>query len=167
MKKDMTTPHLRAGLGKAGFLMLPAIIVLGTVIPTWAALGGDVSSIQADQIHLQGTRSTTASELYSVHEIQASSGTVVREYVSFDGKVFAVAFHGPWQPDLRQLLGKYFDQYYRAVQARSTSARRGRRPVMIDEPGLVVQIGGHLRSFTGRAYDPEMLPSGVRPEDIE
>jgi hypothetical protein len=142
-------------------------VTLIASLPAWAGLGGDVTSIQADQVHMQGTRRTIAAESYTVHEIQAASGTVVREYVSFDGKVFAVAFHGRWQPDMRQLLGSHFDQYYQAVQARSVSDRRARRPVMIEQPGLTVQIGGHLGNFAGRAYVPEMLPPGVRSEDIQ
>ena len=141
-------------------------VILTSALPAWAALGGDAASIQADQVHMQGTRRTIAAESYTVHEIQAASGTIVREYVSSEGKVFAVAFHGPWLPDMRQLLGSYFDQYSRAMQARRSTSR-GRRPVMIDEPGLTVQIGGHHRAFAGKAYVPEMLPSGVGPEDIQ
>jgi hypothetical protein len=43
----------------------------------------------------------------------------------------------------------------------------GRRPLVIEQPGLVVQIGGHPRAFAGRAYVPEMLPTGVRTEDVQ
>lgn len=45
----------------------------------------------ADQIHMQGARTMRAAESYTVHEIQATNGTKVREYISRDGKVFAVA----------------------------------------------------------------------------
>jgi hypothetical protein len=135
-------------------------------VPAWASLGGDAASIEADQVHLQGTRTTTPAESYTVHEIQAPTGTVVKEYVSSEGRVFAIAWHGPWVPDLRQLLGNYFEQYRAAAQTRS-GTRMVRKPVMIDQPGLVVQIGGHIRAFAGRAYVPGMLPSGVRAEDIQ
>ena len=135
-------------------------------VPAWASLGGDAASIEADQVHLQGTRTTTPAESYTVHEIQAPTGTVVKEYVSSEGRVFAIAWHGPWVPDLRQLLGSYFEQYRAAVQTRS-GTRMVRKPVMIDQPGLVVQIGGHIRAFAGRAYVPGMLPPGVRAEDIQ
>ncbi|MGA8188953.1 MAG: DUF2844 domain-containing protein, partial [Candidatus Sulfotelmatobacter sp.] len=64
------------------------------------------------------------------------------------------------------LLGSYFEQYRQAAKAQSR-VRIGRRPLMIQQPGLVVQIGGHPRSFAGRAYVPEMLPSGVRVEEIQ
>jgi Protein of unknown function (DUF2844) len=151
---------------KSKMLVMAAVwAALSGALPAFGALGGDVASIEADRVRMQGTRRTMAAQTYSVHEIQAASGTVVREYASSDGKVFAVAFQGRWQPDMRQILGSYFDQYYRAVLAQGI--RRGRRPVVIDEPGLSVRIGGHLGSFAGRAYVPEKLPSGVRAEDIQ
>jgi hypothetical protein len=31
---------------------------------------------------------------------------------------------------------------------------------------LVVQMAGHMRLFSGRAYVPQMLPAGVHAEDI-
>ena len=66
---------------------------------------------------------------------------------------------------MRQILAGYFGQYQQATQAQVNS-RAGRRPLVIDQPGLVVQSGGHMRSFTGRAYIPEMLPQGVSAEAI-
>jgi Protein of unknown function (DUF2844) len=147
-------------------VMAAALIIAAAPQPAWASLGGDTASVQADQIHLQGRRVMRVAETYTVHEIQGTSGTVVREYVSSDGKVFGIAWQGPWIPDMRQLLGSYFDQYARANQAK-TGARIRRGPVLINEPGLVVQIGGHPRAFAGRAYVPEMLPSGVRAESIQ
>jgi hypothetical protein len=148
-----------------GIAAVWAVFMSTGALPAFAGLGGDAASIEADRVHMQGTRRTTAAEAYTVHEIQAASGTVVREYASSDGKVFAVTFQGRAQPDMRQILGSYFDQYYRAVQAQGV--RRGRRPVVIDEPGLSVRIGGHFGSFAGRAYLPEKLPSGVRSEDLQ
>ncbi len=157
---------IKSGLVALGVLVLVLVLILATGLPAWASLGGDAASIQADQVHLQGTRTTKPAESYTVHEIQSATGTVVREYVSPEGKVFAIAWHGPWLPDLRQLLGGYFEQYRAALQSRS-STRMVRKPVVIDQPGLVVQIGGHMRAFAGRAYVPGMLPSGVRAEDIQ
>jgi hypothetical protein len=146
------------------------LIGMAEVRPAQASLGGDVGSIQADQVKLQGTRQATAKAAYTVHEIQAASGTVVREYLGADGKVFAVAFKGPFFPDMRQLLGYYFAQYSAARQAQvaqNPNMRLARRPVVVDEAGLNVQIGGHPRAFAGRAYVPGNLPAGVRVEDIQ
>jgi hypothetical protein len=142
------------------------LIILVAAFPAWAALGGDTASIQGDQLQMQGTRQTISAPSYTVHEIQAATGVVVREYVSSSGMVFGVAWHGPWLPDLRQLLGSYFEQYVQAAKAQSGAGMR-RRPLMIEQPGLVVQSGGHLRAFSGKAYVPDMLPTGVRAEDIQ
>jgi Protein of unknown function (DUF2844) len=149
----------------AGTLLFIFIFILTAATPSRAALGGDVASVQADQAHMQGTRRTTASASYTLHEIQAGTGTVVREYVSSEGKVFAVAWEGPWPPDLRQILGSYFDQYTQAVKVKS-GVRVARRPISIERPGLVFQAIGHSRSFSGRAYIPEQMPSSVTAEAI-
>ena len=100
---------------------------------------------------------------YRVHEIQQSSGTVIREYAGLDGKVFAVTWHGPFSPNLRQTLGSYFDQYAAAAPA----GRQDRNHVQVRTSNLVVQVGGHMRAYSGRAYLPQALPSGVTAGDLE
>jgi hypothetical protein len=138
------------------------LLMLILPYPALAELGGDVASVQADQAHMKGTRRVASTATYTVHEIQTPSGTLVREYVSPAGKVFGVAWEGPWLPDLRQLLGPYFEPYKQAAQARRT----GHGPLRVEEPGLVVHSAGHMRAFLGNAYCPDLLPSGVHAEDI-
>ena len=65
-------------------------------------------------------------------------------------------------PDLRQLLWPHFDEYVAAVAARRTV----RGPVSIQLPGLIVQSGGRMRAFAGKAYVPESLPQGVSADDV-
>jgi Protein of unknown function (DUF2844) len=142
-----------------------SVVAILTASPAFAALGGDVASVQADQLHMQGVRRTTAAAAYTVHEIQAATGTVVREYVSSDGTVFAVTWQGPWPPDMHQLLGSYFDHYSQALTAQS-GGRMARHPLVIEMPGLRVEVGGHNRFFTGRAYLPDRLPSNVKAEEV-
>jgi len=115
---------------------------------------------------MQGVLRSTEAAAYTVHEINAPTGIIVREYVSASGKVFGVAWQGPWPPDMRQVLANYFDTYRQASQAQANS-HPGRRPVVIDQPDLVVQSGGHMRSFIGRAYVPALLPAGVTAETIQ
>lgn len=150
---------------KTLFIIFP-IVVLCSAVGAKAELGGTAASIQNDQARLQGSRRMIAAQSYSLHEIQAVSGTVVREYVSPQGTVFAVTWHGPWMPDIRQLLGIYFEQYRAAAQSQNVG-HFARRPVTVNQPGLVVQVGGHVRAFSGMAYVPGMVPSGVRIEDIQ
>ena len=102
---------------------------------------------------------------YAVHEMRASSGTTVREYVSSSGRVFAVAWQGPSIPDLRQVLGTYFTPYVQAAQA-AQKKRAGHGPLLIQEPNLVAEVSGHPRAFVGRAYLPQLVPAGLQPDAI-
>ncbi|TLY77054.1 MAG: DUF2844 domain-containing protein, partial [Gammaproteobacteria bacterium] len=104
---------------------------------------------------MKGALRISASAGFTVHEITSSNGTVVREYLSPDGKVFAVTWRGPGIPDLRQMLGDYYGQY---AQAASAPHLGGHRHLAIEQPGLVVQSSGRLRSFFGRAWAPDLLP---------
>lgn len=97
-----------------------------------------------------------------MHELHSPRGTVVREFVSPSGKVFAVAWRGPWAPDLQNLLGTHFEEFQRAMQSRPL----GHGPISIHQAGVVVELGGHMRSFIGRAYLPDEIPAGVRPEEL-
>jgi len=131
-----------------------------------ASLGGSVSSIESDRLHVQGALVRIATNgPYTVHELQSASGTVIREYVSPAGMVFGVAWQGPWMPDLRQLLGSHFAQYASAVREAQRS-RRGHGPIVIDAADLVVHVSGHPRAFAGSAYMPSLLPQGVDPQSV-
>ena len=141
-----------------------AVVMLGFCLPAMAALGGDVSSVEADRVQMKATVKTTQAGAYSLQEIQVPGGTVIKEYVSPAGRIFAVAWHGPFFPDMQQILGAYFQQYSTALQAQPK--HYGRRPLNIQQPGLVVQAGGHMRAYWGRAYVPEMLPQGVNADEI-
>ena len=152
---------------KFRLLLAMGIAIAAVALPfvAYASLGGNLSSVQDDQAKLQGTLRTTSNESYNVQEIQALNGIVVREYVSLSGNVFGVAWQGRTHPDLRQVLGAYYDTYMKAVQAQRAQ-RRGHGPVVIEQPGLTVQITGHIGALTGRAYIPQNLPPGVQPEVI-
>ena len=142
------------------------LVLLGLSAPASASLGGDLSSVQTDRVHMQGALIQIASgNTYTVHEMRAASGTTVREFVSQAGTVFAVAWQGPSIPDLRQVLGTYFAPYAEAAQA-AQRKRAGHGPMKIEEPGLVVEQSGHPRAFTGRAYVPQFVPAGVGPDVI-
>src|SRR5262245_60262961 len=91
-----------------------------------AELGGDAASVEADRVRVQGALlRLVRNDAYTLHEMQSASGVVVREYVSPAGRVFAVAWQGPWHPDLRQLLGPYFLPFQTAA-ARAQQNRKAR-----------------------------------------
>jgi len=127
-----------------------------------AALGEPETSVQTDLARLRGSITVTSHANYKLHEIQLPSGTQLREFAGLDGKVFAVAWNGPTVPDLRQTLGQYFDNYLTAAKAQHS----GHHHLQVRESGLVVLAGGHMRAFSGLAYLPQAMPSGVSVGDL-
>jgi Protein of unknown function (DUF2844) len=151
---------------------LPAVRCLSVLIlqlvlisPAFGSLGGALDSVQADQSRMMATIKTTDARAYSIHEITTPAGVVVREYVSASGRVFGVAWQGPFMPDMRLILGAYFQHFSVAAKAQRES-RRNRNLLLITEPGIVVESSGHMRSYSGRAYDPGLLPEGVHGNDV-
>jgi Protein of unknown function (DUF2844) len=127
-----------------------------------AALGEPETSVQTDVARLRGSIKVTSHANYNVHEIQLPSGTLVREFAAADGKVFAVAWNGPTIPNLREIMGQYFDSYVTAAKA----PHSGHHHLQIRQSDLVVLAGGHMRAFSGLAYLPQAIPSGVSVGDL-
>jgi hypothetical protein len=100
---------------------------------------------------------------YEVHEIQTPAGMVVHEYVSAQGKVFAVKWHGRGLPDLAQLLGRYAAQL---AQAQTRSRHYNHHHLRIETPEVVMQSDAYLRSRSGFAWVPALFPQSLSPKDI-
>jgi len=148
--------------GKTVRLLLPSLL-LALAFPAWASLGDNVTTVQTDNARMKGTLRSVAAQSYVTHEIQVPTGQTVREFVSPEGTVFGVAWEGPFQPDLQQLLGSYFEPVKQAV----AQQHRGHGPIFVETSGFVFQQGGHARSFHGRAYVPSMVPQGVDVTEIQ
>jgi hypothetical protein len=146
-------------------LLFALVVSFATMLPAraLAELGGSLTSIERDRVRMKASISVTPMGRYTVHEMRSDSGSTVREFALPDGKVFAVAWQGPFHPDYQQLLGPYFAQ----LQQASGQQRRARRaPLTVEAPGFVFQSVGHFRDLAGRAYVPQMLPAGVGVEEI-
>ena len=141
-----------------------ALALLALPLAMFASLGGDATSIQSDQVRLRAEAKATQKDSYTIQEIKSPSGTVVREYVA-DGKVFGVAWRGPFLPDLHQILGTSFVPFTQAVRLQK-NRRPGHGPVAVRQSGLVVFSGGHQRDYFGTAYLPGLMPKGVSAEEI-
>ncbi len=155
------TVQWRPNMLRSTALIGVAALAVGLAPSALAVLGGDLSTVAADQARLSAKIAVTPGARFTVHEMTVPSGTVVREFASPEGIVFAVAWQGPNMPDLQQVLGTYYATYLDALVQRRT-----RGPVAVELPGLVVQSSGHMRAFVGRAYLPNALPSGVTAETI-
>lgn len=147
-----------------GLLPVVALLMLALPFSASATLGESATSTETDRVSMNASMRMVPATKYTVHEIQTPSGTTVREYVSAAGTVFAVAWQGPVMPDLRQTLGGYFDRYTAAAAA---GRHASHRHIAVRESDLVVQSNGHMRSFSGRAYLPQLLPQGVAIEEIQ
>ena len=153
-------------LVRSGRIAYVLLSLLAIPSAAFAALGGSAITVDADRVHVQGAlMRIERNSAYALHEIRSASGTMVREYVDSSGTVFAVAWDGPWMPDLQQVLGEHFEHFQAAMRARQQT-RHTRGLVTFADGGLVVQMSGHPRAFAGRAYLSARLPAGIQLESI-
>jgi Protein of unknown function (DUF2844) len=146
-------------------LLLAAVAFLAaSSTAVWAVLGEGADSIVADQQEMGGTIKTVPNSDYTINEITTPSGTVVREYVSPDGRVFAVSWRGPAKPNLADLLGSYFQQIQAAAAAQKPELS-GPRTVTASD--VKFHSGGHIRNFWGRAVVPSLVPEGVNEAELK
>lgn len=127
----------------------------------FAALDEAPSELPAAKVHrTPGT--TSAGAGYTDIARTLESGTVVHEFVDATGSVFAVTWSGPFKPDLKTLLGRHFD-------ALAAGGQRGGQRGSPDGKGdgAVVQSGGHMGAFEGRAWIPSRLPAGFDTQGMK
>jgi hypothetical protein len=142
-------------------LRILLILVMGAV-PAWAALGEYEGSVSLDQQVLRGEIREEVHAGYKLHQLITSDGAVIREYVSPEGKVFAISWQARFIPNLPQLLGSYFPRVQQAAQAK---VQRG-GPLVINTGDFVYSSGGRMMNFHGSAFVPGLLPKNVTAEVV-
>ncbi|HEX8837991.1 MAG TPA: DUF2844 domain-containing protein, partial [Candidatus Acidoferrum sp.] len=130
--------------------------------PALAALGGDATSVEPDRASMKAALRVTSFVDYDIHEIQTPAGAVIHEYVSAQGKVFAVTWRGSGYPDLGQLLGSYSAQLAQAA----TGPHYNHHHLRLETPEVVMQSDAYLRSHSGRAWVRALLPQSLSLKDI-
>ncbi len=142
-----------------------ALTVTGmlAMAPARAGLGRPVSSVAADQARMKGQLRHSAAAGYTVERITTPGGTLVKEFVSPGGTVFAVSWRGPVMPDLAQVLGT---RYFAMLKAAQKAKRLGHYHLQVRSPQLVVHAGGHMRQFFGVAYVPALVPPNLSLSDL-
>jgi hypothetical protein len=138
-----------------------SLLCMGTAS---AGLGGDSASIIADSKTMQGSLHGYSSPQFEIQEITTQNGIRVREFANGDGLVFAIAWSGPAEPNLQQLLGVHFEQYLHARMAQTPPGLH--RNLRLALPDLVIEAGGHMRAYRGRAYLPAFLPPGASTAEL-
>ncbi len=138
------------------------LILMMGALPAWAALGEYEGSVSLDQRILRGEIREEVHTGYKLHQIITADGAVIREYVSPEGKVFAISWHAHFLPNLPQLLGSYFSRVQQTAQAK---VQRG-GPLVIQTRDFVYFSGGRMMDFHGSAYVPGLLPKNVTAEVV-
>lgn len=141
-----------------------AVVLTGLSLPAQAGLGGDARSVETDRVQLKAAVAVTPGTRFTVHQLTLPSGTVVHEFLSPAGKIFAVAWRGREVPDLQQALG----DYYTSASTALTNAPRGpdHRHRAVESSELVVHTTARMRDHAGLVYVPALLPQGVSPSDL-
>ena len=134
------------------------IMALVAAPPCWAVLGGPPLTGPAVQ---SSTASTSSGASYTDLQSQLPNGIVVHEYANASGTVFAVAWSGPFQPDLKALLGPWFDTYTGQAAQRKDA---GHSHMAVRDADLVVVSTGRMGAFQGRAWLVSLLPKDFNPE---
>jgi hypothetical protein len=142
--------------GRGGLTALPALLLCAVA---HAGLGGTLDSVQDDQQAFAASLQQSALSGATQYTLRQANGVTVRQYVSASGTVFGVGWDGPLLPDFKRLLGAHFAAF---EEARRQPARR----ISLRSVALVIDAGGMMRSFSGRAYLPGQLPATLSGADI-
>lgn len=146
----------QAALGRAPASASTIAATAGTVAATAAARV--VPALPA----ASGSAPAGPAAPYTMHQTRLDSGTVVREYATASGQVFALSWRGPVLPDLAQFLGAYLEPYRNAARQARATGHRG-AALTLRQPDLVLHSAGRMRGFSGYAYAPLLVPGGVDP----
>jgi len=143
-------------------ILATIVFLTSSYVHAWAALGQPHESVQYDMETMKGKLVTREMPGYSVEEITRGDGAILREFVSPEGQIFGVAWQGMTMPNLNQILGPSADVFQKATQG---AHHRG--PLSVHVGQLVVETGGHMRSFRARAYRLDLLPKGISEEMVQ
>lgn len=144
-------------------------VMLSQCAASYAALGGAPSDFSTApdgrkaRVFAANPAGATGGARYQIRESTLDSGTTVREFTGGDGQVFAISWNGPIMPDLRTLLGKHFDTL---IDEAGKKPKAGNSRLDIRRGEVVIESGGHMRAYAGRAWIPAQLPAGFSSDDI-
>ncbi|MEM5389259.1 DUF2844 domain-containing protein [Paraburkholderia phymatum] len=146
----------------AAFAVLAAGVTALLADPAHAELGGTMSAPRADDGSTQRVLPGSAVQIRSSVD---AGGTTINEYATNDGYVFAYTWQGPTMPDLTRMLGRYADPY-RTKAAAQLGEMSHLHASRVEQPAVIVESGGQMRSYVGRAWLPAAVPSGISLADL-
>ena len=93
-----------------------------------------------------------------------AGNTTINEYATSAGEIIAYTWQGPTMPDMDALLGKYGASY--RAGAAASPATGNLHALRVVRPDVIVESGGPMRGYAGRAWLPANVPSGVTSADF-
>ncbi|WCM18530.1 DUF2844 domain-containing protein [Paraburkholderia bryophila] len=130
-------------------------------VPAHAELGGAMP-LQTDSTGV--TPQTLLNGALRMRTLTDAGMTTVNEYATSTGLIVAYAWQGQTMPDLHALLGSYAQSYRSGAAAAAASGNLHASRVV--RPDVIVESGGPMRGYVGRAWLPSALPAGVAADDF-
>lgn len=165
MTSNLEVDTVHRKLSKLRFLLLVSGVALSLARPLRAELNGTISSIEVDRDYVAGKVATTLHLGSMVYEITDRNGTIIREYASPTGRIFAISWEGHFLPEMEHFLGNLFEQYAIAMRS-GQKTRNWRQPIFLQTPDLTFENSGHTGWYQGRAYLESGVPNGFLISDI-
>ena len=147
---------------KSGLLLA---LLTAPLTASWASLGDGEGAIAGDRMRMRALHSVARTSQYSVHELKATDGSRVRQFVGPTGIIFAVSWNTLYKPDFADMLGTSYGTY---AGAAAEAAKRGgiQRQFHHQSADLVVLSTGHMNVYSGYAFRPSLVPPGVDPQTL-
>jgi hypothetical protein len=153
-----------------------ALAALATSCPAHAELDGTMpaqitrtvlaaQTTAASQPAVSGAQQTLMNGVIRRRAQTDAGGTTINEYATSTGRIVAYAWEGPTMPDLRALLGGYNASFQAGAAAASGDGNLHASRIV--RPDVIVESGGPMRGYVGRAWLPAALPPGVAIDDLQ
>lgn len=148
-----------------GIALSVIVAVCATSFAAREAQGELGGTAAAPETSASGVQRLSAARAFQVRSSVDAGGTTINEYSTSNGRIFAYTWQGPTMPDLAQLLGPYA-QRYRDNATAQLNALGNLHASRVEQPDVIVESGGLMRSYAGRAWLPAALPPGFSPSDL-
>lgn len=135
------------------------LLLLTSFVNAHATLGEGAATVALDRQRLKAQLLQANERGVVIFTLLSENDMTVREYADASGFVFAVAWDGPTLPDLPVLLGSYFPDYVKTFHGKT-------RGTALRQTQLVIESGGRMGAYLGRAYLPNKLPRSWLEQDI-
>ena len=119
-----------------------------------------VKRVISEQKTFGSTLSSSPQTGFTIYTQAISPGLVLKEYLTTNANVFAITWKGPSLPNFQVVLGAYYSNYLTALQ-------NNPRAIFFQDDNIVIESGGVMGGYVGRAYLPKQFPAGMTPANLQ